>query len=176
MFFKIFNKIKNKICYLQAISLFKKTNSNINSLRLGGEVNCNYYISYPENLTIGGGTVVRGNLFINAYGSVTIGQYCHIAQGLTIYSHNHNYKSTKKIPYDEINIKKPVEIGDAVWIGANVTIAPGSKIGNGVIISSGSVVFGEIEECAIVRGNPAKVIGYRNKDVFYNLYNKGEFF
>ena len=63
---------------------------------------------------------------------VEIGKYCHIAKGLTIYSHNHNWKSEEYIPYDDANIKKPVVIGDCVWIGCNVTIAPGAKIGDGV--------------------------------------------
>ncbi len=106
---------------------------------------------------------------------VEIGKYCHIAKGLTIYSHNHNWKSEEYIPYDDANIKKPVVIGDCVWIGCNVTIAPGAKIGDGVIISSGAVVFGEIPPCAIVRGNPAEVIGYRDKDVFRKLYADRKF-
>jgi len=108
-------------------------------------------------------------------GGVRIGKFCHIAKGLTIYSHNHNWHSNEFIPYDNKDIKRPVEIGDCVWIGCNVTIAPGSQIGDGVIISSGSVVFGEIPRCAIIRGNPAQVIGYRDIDTFDKLYKEGKF-
>lgn len=104
-----------------------------------------------------------------------IGKYCHIAKGLTIYSHNHNWRSKEYIPYDKENIMKPVSIGDCVWIGCNVTISPGTSIGNGVIISSGSVVFGEIPDCAIVRGNPAQIIGYRDKATFDKLYAENKF-
>ena len=109
------------------------------------------------------------------WGGVKIGKYCHIAKGLTIYSHNHNWKSEEYIPYDATDIMKPVKIGDCVWIGANVTIAPGAEIENGVIISSGAVVFGHIPRCAIVRGNPAEVIGYRDKDVYDRLETAGKF-
>lgn len=109
------------------------------------------------------------------WGGVEIGRYCHIAKGLTIYSHNHNWKSQVSIPYDDTEIIKPVKVGDCVWIGCNVTIAPGTTIGDGVIISSGSVVFGIIPPCAIIRGNPAQVIGYRDKEVFENLYKKKQF-
>ena len=70
---------------------------------------------------------------------------------------------------------RPVSIGDCVWIGANVTIAPGAKIGDGVIISSGAVVFGEIPSCAIIRGNPAVIIGYRDRAVFEKLYSENKF-
>lgn len=119
-------------------------------------------------------TVISGDCFINAMGGVKIGKYCHIAKGLTIYSHNHNWKSEEYIPYDATDIMKPVKIGDCVWIGANVTIAPGAEIENGVIISSGAVVFGHIPRCAIVRGNPAEVI-YRDKDVYDRLETAGKF-
>lgn len=116
-------------------------------------------------------TVISGDLFKNAWGG-QIGKYCHIAKGLTIYSHNHNWKSSKAIPYDDTEIKKPVRIGDCVWLGCNVTIAPGAQIGDGVIISSGSVVFGEIPRCAIIRGNPAQVIGYRDIKTFDKAYKE----
>ena len=68
---------------------------------------------------------------------------------------------------------KPVTIGDAVWIGANVSIAPGTKIGSGVIISTAAAVFGEIPDCAIIRGNPAEIVGYRDKELFNQLYSSG---
>lgn len=108
-------------------------------------------------------------------GGVKIGKYCHIAKGLTIYSHNHNWKSEDYIPYDASDIKKPVKIGDCVWIGANVTIAPGADIENGVIISSGAVVFGHVPRCAIIRGNPAEVIGYRNQEIYDKLEAEGRY-
>lgn len=54
-------------------------------------------------------------------------------------------------------------------------ISPGTKIGHGVVISSGSVVFGEIPDCAIIRGNPAEIIKFREKEVFWKLYNDGKF-
>jgi len=29
--------------------------------------------------------------------------------------------------------------------------------------------------CAIIRGNPAEVIKYRDKEIFWKLYNEGKF-
>ena len=109
------------------------------------------------------------------WGGVKIGEFCHIAQGLTIYSHNHNWRSEYFIPYDSKNIIKPVSIGNCVWIGCNVTIAPGTTIGDGVIVSSGSVVFGNIPKCAIIRGNPAQIIGYRDIEIFDRLLQQEKF-
>ena len=61
--------------------------------------------------------------------------------------------------------KTPLEICDDVWIGARVIILPGcKKIGTGVIIGAGAVVTKDIPDYAIVGGNPAKVIKYRNQE------------
>ena len=50
-----------------------------------------------------------------------------------------------------------------MWIGANVIILPGVKIGNGAIIAAGAVVTKDVEPYAIVGGVPAKLIKYRFK-------------
>ena len=150
--------------------------AHLDQVIIGPELNSNFQIRYPDRLYIGKKTVISGDCFINAFGGVKIGKYCHIAKGLTIYSHNHNWHSKEYIPYDNMEILRPVYIGDCVWIGCNVTIAPGTKIGNGVIISSGSVVFGEIPNCAIIRGNPAEIIGFRDQNTFDKLYAEGNFF
>ena len=53
------------------------------------------------------------------------------------------------------------EIGNDVWIGQNVTINRGVKIGNGAIIAAFSVVTKDVPAYAIVGGNPAKIIKLR---------------
>lgn len=89
---------------------------------------------------------------------------------------DHNWRSIFKIPYDETLILKPVSIGDAVWVGQNVMIAPGVNIGSGAIISMGSVVFSDVPDCTIVRGNPAVEIKRRNTEEFWRMYDEQAFF
>ncbi len=68
--------------------------------------------------------------------------------------------------YSEIRNNRPVEIGNDVWIGANVVILPGVKIGDGAVIAAGAVVTRDVEPYAIVGGVPAKIIKYRfSKDI-----------
>ncbi len=55
----------------------------------------------------------------------------------------------------------PSTIGSDVWIGVNVVITGGVKIGNGAIIAGGSVVTKDVEPYTIVGGTPAKQIKTR---------------
>ena len=79
------------------------------------------------------------------------------------------------IPYGNDDVLREVVIGNWVWCGANVTIVPGVHIGDGAVIGSGAVVTKDVPECAVVGGNPAKVIKYRDKDHFYKLKSEGKF-
>lgn len=51
-----------------------------------------------------------------------------------------------------------VIIGDEVMIGANSTILPGVTIGDGAIVSAGTLVHKNVPEGAFVGGNPMRII------------------
>ena len=53
---------------------------------------------------------------------------------------------------------EPIEIGEYSWIGENVIILPGVKIGKWSVIGAGSVVTKSIPDYTIAVGNPAKPI------------------
>lgn len=53
---------------------------------------------------------------------------------------------------------KPIYIGEDSFIGARVSLLPGTEIGKNCIIGAGSVVKGKIPDNSIVIGNPAKII------------------
>lgn len=130
-----------------------------------------------HNIIIGDYTVINRRTHINAGDAkVVIGRFCHFGQGLTIYAFNHNFEDSSKIPYDEKIIVKNVLIKDFVWIGANVTIVPGITVGEGAVIGAGSVVTKDVPDCAVVGGNPAKILKYRDLDKFYKLKLEGKFF
>jgi acetyltransferase-like isoleucine patch superfamily enzyme len=119
---------------------------------------------------------LKSDTLIECSGGVTIGRYFHTGRGLTIFSTNHNYRSEEFIPYDEIVINKPVIIEDFVWCGSNVTIVPGVTIGEGAVLGSGSVITKNVPKGAIVGGNPAVVIRYRNMELYKKLKSEGKFY
>lgn len=52
----------------------------------------------------------------------------------------------------------PVIIRKNVWLAINVTVLPGVEIGEGAIVSAGSVVSKDIPPFTVASGNPAKVV------------------
>jgi acetyltransferase-like isoleucine patch superfamily enzyme len=51
-----------------------------------------------------------------------------------------------------------VKIGNEVMIGANTTILPGVEIGDGAIVSAGTLVHRDVPSGTFVGGNPMKII------------------
>ena len=52
--------------------------------------------------------------------------------------------------------QKPIVIGNSCWIATDVFIAPGVTITDEVVIGARSIVFKDILENGIYKGNPAK--------------------
>lgn len=102
-----------------------------------------------------------------------IGNYVSIGPNVKTVSGNHpiDYFSTNVLVYsnrDDLtnfnNDLGKVTIGNDVWIGENVILKGGIKIGDGAIIGMGSVVVKDVEPYTIVAGNPAKEIKKRFTD------------
>ena len=62
---------------------------------------------------------------------------------------------------------RPIVIEDDVWIGAGVVVLPGRRIGRGSIVGAGSVVAHDVPPFAVVAGNPAQVVKYRDHPTPY---------
>lgn len=133
-------------------------------------------IYHPENISIGNHVRVGDNCFIMAIGGVQIGDGTVISRNVCIHSGNHNYKSSTHVPYDKEYTTRNVEIGKAVWIGQNVNILPGVKIGDGAIIAMGTTVIKNVESGQIVGGTGQRIIGERQDEDFEELITKEAYF
>jgi acetyltransferase-like isoleucine patch superfamily enzyme len=58
----------------------------------------------------------------------------------------------------DIDVVKPIIIGNYVFIGINCTILPGVKIGDNTVVGAGSVITKELSGGYVYAGNPAKPI------------------
>lgn len=90
--------------------------------------------------------------------NVMIGPYC------LIYTMNHRINDlSEPMIRQGMTEVKPVVIGNDVWIGARVTILRGVHIGDGSVVGAGAVVTKDVPPYAVLGGNPARVLFYRNK-------------
>lgn len=106
-----------------------------------------------------------------------IGKFCAIARGAKFIMNGANHKLTGASTYPfqifgngwekvqpergELPYKGDTVIGNDVWIGYDVLVMPGVKIGDGAIVSSRSVVVADVPAYTIVGGNPAKPLKQR---------------
>ena len=101
-------------------------------------------------------------------GDVIIGRYCLISLNVLISSGRHyfNLKPEWLIKDQDFYVaqdkklsdahSKPVIIEDDCWLGANVVVMPGVKIGRGSVIGANSVITKDVEPYSVMAGAPAK--------------------
>jgi acetyltransferase-like isoleucine patch superfamily enzyme len=95
---------------------------------------------------------------------VKIGNYCSIAENVKFFvdgNHRMDYASTYPFNGGNGYGKGSPAVGNDVWIGREVLVMSGVRIGDGSVVAAGSVVTKDVPNYAIVGGNPAKVIRYR---------------
>ncbi len=88
---------------------------------------------------------------------ITIGHGCHITDGVKFETHDGGTLLFRKsIP--DLEITKPIKVGDNCYIGNNVIILPGVTIGNRCIIGAGAIVSRDVPDNSVAVGVPARVI------------------
>lgn len=117
------------------------------------------YIEPKQNMHIDEGVSIAPFVQIWAHGGITIGKNTMIASHSIISTSTHDYKAD---PMNTKRVDLPINIGSNVWIGSGAIILPGITIGNGAVIGAGAIVTKDVEENAIVVGNPAKLLKFRN--------------
>jgi maltose O-acetyltransferase len=145
-------RIRYEICR----HMFASCGVNVN-VEHGALINSGSKIHIGDNSGIGLDAFISGPLVIGA--NVITGPNC------TFLAIPRNTPRTD-IPMIEQGFKEaraPV-LEDDVWLGANVTVLPGRRIGRGSIVGAGSVVTEDVPPYAVVAGNPAKVLKYRKAD------------
>ena len=122
------------------------------------------------------GVNMRGEVFVYgrvAWGTepwiITLGNNVHITEGVRFLTHDGGTLLFRdKVP--DLEITKPITIGDNVYIGNNVLLMPGVNIGNNVIIGAGAVVTKDVPDNSVAVGVPARVI--KTADEYFEKIQK----
>lgn len=126
-----------------------------------------FFCQFPQNVFLYDNVAIYdGFKFISAGGKLIVKKNSGAAQGFTVITGNHGrelgvgFKNDDGFCHQSLGYEKDVIVNEDVWIGANVTLLAGVEIGRGATIGAGSVCSKSIPPYAIVKGNPAKIIGF----------------
>lgn len=116
------------------------------------------HIDFLSNLKIRDNISPNRGCVINAADGVCIVSDTLIGLNVTIYTKNHNFKNTNILIREQDYNRAKVIIGDNVWLASNVTILPGVRISDGIVVAANTLVNKDITEKGIYAGIPAKLI------------------
>lgn len=112
-------------------------------------------------LTIGNEVAINHHCTLDGgRAGIQIADQARLAAYTHLYAFNHGMKMDAPI-YDQAVSSKGIYIGRDVWVGADVGIVDGVRVGDHAVIGMNSQVTKDVADFAIVAGNPAQVIGDR---------------
>ncbi|MCK6630317.1 MAG: acyltransferase [Anaerolineae bacterium] len=115
------------------------------------------------SLKVDRNTYIQSGCIFNAFvGNIIIGADCMIAARCAFTPYQHGFADTTRPMREQpLTSKGDIIIEDDVWLGLNVAVMDGVRIGRGAIIGAGAVVTKDIPPYALAGGVPAQVIRYR---------------
>lgn len=114
-----------------------------------------------KGLRIGDHTYIGPRCILGAGGGIVIGANVTMGAGVELLAENHVFTDTSTPINRQGVTRKGICIEDDVWIGNQVIILDGVRIGHGAVIGAGSVVTASIPPYTIAAGVPARTIGER---------------
>ncbi len=115
------------------------------------------YIEIGESTYVGPYTCLAGP------GPIKIGKSCLIGSHSGIYGNNHNFADPQHKIVEQGITCKGIAIEDDCWLGTSVKVLDGVTIAQGSVIGAGAVVTKDIPPYSVAVGVPAKVISQRNE-------------
>ncbi len=176
------HKIITKVQMKYRKRLFaEKTGQDVSSANFMGKVDVR-----NKNIKLGKNVQFRGDVILDGDGPIVIGDGVRLNHGTIIlaskgggvtigartgiaaYSYIIDMDHGTQLGDDyrsQPDVVDAIVIGENVWIGQNVTILKGSKIGNNAVCAAKTIITGkEVPENAIVAGVPGKIIKFKGKE------------
>ena len=119
----------------------------------GVGIGSNVNISFPWRLVVGDHVWIGDDVGILSLAQVTIESSVCVARRSFLCTGSHDMRR------EDFKLKvAPILIRTGSWIAIGSLILPGVTIGEGAVVSAGSVVLKDVAPNCLVRGNPATVV------------------
>jgi acetyltransferase-like isoleucine patch superfamily enzyme len=149
--------LMRKLC----ISKFKHFGEGA-EFRPGAYAICCSKISLGQRVVVRPGSMLFADPRSDGAG-IVIENDVMLGSGVHIYVHNHKFDDPNLPIIDQGHSpSRPVILERGCWLGALTVVMPGVRIGSNAVVGAGSVVVMDVPQGAIVAGNPARIIKYRN--------------
>lgn len=125
---------------------------NCYGCELGDEVMVGSFVEVQEDAVVGDGCRLQTHAFVCS--RVELGEDVFVSHGAKFINDRHP-------PSGDETEWEPTTVGDGAAIGTNATLLP-VTVGENALVGAGAVVTEDVPENAIVAGNPAEVVGFRD--------------
>lgn len=112
---------------------------------------------YGTFIELGHGFYANFGLVVLDVCRVTFGDNVLCGPNVQVYAATHSLSPEERLT--NVELGKPVTIGNNVWLGGGAIVCPGVTIGDHAVIAAGAVVMRDVPPRALVAGNPARVVG-----------------
>ena len=135
------------------------------AIRAHSRVSTHTRIEAPERLQLGDHVFIGHFNFIDASGGLEIDDGCQITNFVSVLTHSSHLSVRLERerywghPEPAGLQREPSRLGAWSFIGPHSVIAPGTKLGRGVLVRAYSFVSGEVPDFAVLEGQPARVVG-----------------
>jgi acetyltransferase-like isoleucine patch superfamily enzyme len=123
-------------------------------------------IEHEERLSLSDHVYIGPFNFIEASGGITLEEGVQVTSHVSITTHS-SHRAMRVLGREYVGwsgerpgwVAGPVHIGAYSFIGPQVLIEAGTRLGRGTLVRAGSIVRGEFPDFAVLDGRPARVVG-----------------
>ncbi|KAK4691768.1 maltose O-acetyltransferase, partial [Lecanoromycetidae sp. Uapishka_2] len=116
-----------------------------------------FHCDYGYNITVGDDVLIGADCRISDTCSVTIGARCIFSPNVKLVCATYPIDPRRRMGSNGPALGRNIVIEEDCWIGSNVTILAGVRVGKSSTVGAGSLLHQDVPRFTVVAGNPAKV-------------------